>query len=86
MSPLDTLRKHELIAEDRFNYVTRTIDDRFSAVEIWREDILFREFFFVIDSQDDSVYWIDFAQPELVYIEQIKRGKLEPIREGVQTH
>lgn len=86
MSALEILRNHNIIAEDKFSYETRDINDQFDAVEIWRKGddrILFREFYFIVDTTNSKVYLADFTTPDEVFIAQIERGTLHPVGNSI---
>lgn len=77
MTAIDVLRSHNIAAEDQFNYVEVPFDDRFVAVEIYRNGerrVRYREFYFIVDTKEDKVYYGDYDLPDGVNVERIKRG------------
>jgi hypothetical protein len=81
MTALDILRDNNLVAEGNFTYETKTLNDQFSAIEIWSKGdspVLFREFYFIVDTTDSLVYIVDFQEPDSVFLEKIRRGIEQP--------
>jgi len=80
MSNLNVLDSKNLIHDD-FSYTEREINNRYGAVEVWSKDrsVLFREYFYIIDKEDNNVYLGDFKVPDSVNLERIERLIEKPI-------
>ena len=78
MATAKELLTNEVSLSDDLVYKERELDERFTAIEIYSsEDTRFNLFYYVVDQEDEKVFYGDFKLPDGVVIERIKRG-IEP--------
>lgn len=50
-------------------------DSRFTFLEIkGQNDVPFKMFYYIVDSEDDNVYYGSYQIPDVVNVERIRRG------------
>ena len=78
MSAIEILNSFNLTSE-RLNYSERVINDQYTAVEILdlSGKILFREYYYIVDTKKNLVYLADFKEPDAVFIAKIERGTVK---------
>lgn len=72
---LDVLKENNVAIFGQLQYEVRPIDERFHAVELSTlEKVPFRMFYYIVDLQDEKVFYGDYSIPDSVTIKRILTG------------